>query len=185
MRPSASSFAAALARAFALLQSAPPSLFSRTRSLSPPPMYLEMRSSEVAGTYRKSVPANAILMKSRSEPSTVMRSMPINRPIPWCSCTTRSPGVRSVYDFTLSRLDFLTCVFFRRARTCPSVMTTRPRSGYSKPADSVPSMMLTQPPLGSRSLICTLRPVSVSASSMFWQRSALPHTTATARPCSV
>ena len=38
-------------------------------------MYLEMRSSEVAGTYRKSVPANAILMKSRSEPSTVMRSM--------------------------------------------------------------------------------------------------------------
>ena len=50
MRPSASSFAAALARALAFVQSVPPSLFSRTRSVSPEPMYLEIRSSDVAGT---------------------------------------------------------------------------------------------------------------------------------------
>ena len=66
-----------VARVRARCQSAPPSLLGRTFSGSPPPMYLEIRSSEVAGTYRKSVPAKAILMKSRSAPSTFMRSMPL------------------------------------------------------------------------------------------------------------
>ncbi len=91
--PSASSLAAALARALALDQSAPPSLFSRTRSVSPAADVfgdqVERRRRHIQEIRSGERDLDEIALR---EPSTVMRSMPTNRPMPWCSCTTRSPG---------------------------------------------------------------------------------------------
>jgi hypothetical protein len=63
MSPSARSLAAALALRVVLVHWSPESLLSFTFSVSsPPPIYLLTRSSEVAGTYRQSLPAYCILM---------------------------------------------------------------------------------------------------------------------------
>jgi hypothetical protein len=49
-----------------------------------------------------------------------METIPVNRPMPWCSCTTRAPGSKSAYDTSF----FLTLSFFGRGRAAPPVRRT-------------------------------------------------------------
>ena len=91
-------------------------------------------------------------------PSTGSLKIPAKRPMPWCSCTTRSPTERSAQEPSFSR----SAMARRRLRLrsapaaiCVSVSTARCASGASRPAESAPTATVARPsggraPFGKR-----------------------------------
>ena len=103
-------------------------------------MYLDTRSSWRAGDVEDVGAGKLQLDVVPVPPSTGIFTMPTNRPMPWCSWTTRSPGARSVKDS--SRWRVVGSALGRRVRgigragASPSARTANFPSGKSKPADS-------------------------------------------------
>ena len=78
--------------------------------------------------------------------------MPAKRPMPWYSCTTRSPTERSAQLPSRSRLDTAFFFFLLRAETAAiwvSVRMASPASGKSSPALNEPSATVHRPGGGS------------------------------------
>ena len=119
-----------------------------------------------------------------------MRTTPAKRPMPWCSCTTRSPTARSVYEVMRSAFESLRRALRFALRKplpaiCVSVSTARRRLGYSSPAERLPVVMTQLPGLGRDVRLSArehLTPCSFRNSARSLARRMSPASTTTATP---